>query len=327
MGRAPEVRIEEDRRLLVSRVVASPYFNKSARLRDLLVYLTDRVLQDEAAEIHEQEVGHHVFGRPADYDTTAANIVRVHASMLRKRLEQYFAAEGADEPVVIEIPKKNYAPVFRESSKAEVEPLVEAVPAPKPAAISGRDWLRLLAIVCALLVIGSMVVLLVRGTVPRSGAQAGPTVLQFWSQILSANRATDVVVDDAAVALYQELTGHAISLDEYFDRSYLRTLPAVAAAAGLDPRVATAMSLRRQSSFADMSFSWKLQQLAAGQGARTSLRFARDYSSSGFESGQRNPAGDGTVEPMNATVRGAIADSLAFRSGGRRLLSSGDCAS
>jgi hypothetical protein len=275
MGRAPEVKIGEDRRLLVSRVMASSYFNKSARLRDLLVHLTDRVLDDEAAEIHEQEVGHRVFGRAVDYDTAADNIVRVHASMLRKRLEQYFAAEGAGEPVVIEIPKKNYAPVFRERSRAEAEPLVEA--APVPARVSGRDWLLLSAIVCALVFIASTVVLLVRGT-PRSDARSGPTVRQFWSQILSPNRATDVVVDDAAVALYQELTGHAISLDEYFDRSYLRTLPAVAHAAGLDPQVATAMSLRRQSSFADTSFSWKLEQLAAAQNARTNLRFARDYS-------------------------------------------------
>jgi hypothetical protein len=68
--------------------------NRSARLRDLLVYLTTRVLEDEVFEIHEQEVGHKVFGRPANYDTGSDNIVRVHAAMLRKRLEQYFAEEA-----------------------------------------------------------------------------------------------------------------------------------------------------------------------------------------------------------------------------------------
>ena len=66
------------------------------------------------AEIHEQEVGHKVFGRPRDYDTGSDNIVRVHASMLRKRLEQYFAEDGAAEPVIVEIPRGNYAPVFHE---------------------------------------------------------------------------------------------------------------------------------------------------------------------------------------------------------------------
>src|SRR2546423_13881306 len=104
---------EQESRKLVERVAASRYLAKSARLRDLLVYLSDRVLIGSASEIHEQEIGHRVFGRPTDYDTGADNIVRVHASTLRKRLEQYFAEEGAAEPLILEIPKGNYAPVFR----------------------------------------------------------------------------------------------------------------------------------------------------------------------------------------------------------------------
>src|SRR4051794_13009650 len=95
------------RRSLVERVAASRYVNRSARLRDLLLYLAGRVLDEDATEIHEQEVGHSVFGRPKDYDTSSDNIVRVHASTLRRRLEQYFAAEGAGEPLIIEIPKGN----------------------------------------------------------------------------------------------------------------------------------------------------------------------------------------------------------------------------
>ena len=106
------VKIADARRLLVERVSASSYFNRSARLRDLLHYLTERVLEDESCEIREHEVGHKVFGRALDYDTTADNIVRVHASMLRKRLEQFFATEGIDEAWLIEIPQGNYAPVF-----------------------------------------------------------------------------------------------------------------------------------------------------------------------------------------------------------------------
>src|SRR5258707_13369720 len=105
MSQGNGVKIVEERRLLVERIASSPYFTRSARLRELLLYLNERVLEDGADEIHEQEVGHKLFGRPRDYDTTADNIVRVHASTLRKRLEQYFSAEGADEPLILEIPK------------------------------------------------------------------------------------------------------------------------------------------------------------------------------------------------------------------------------
>src|SRR6516165_12368494 len=88
----------DSRKLLVERIAASSYLNRSARLREMFLYLCERALAESVDDIHEQEVGHKVFGRPLDYDTTADNIVRVHASMLRKRIDQYFAAEGSNEP-------------------------------------------------------------------------------------------------------------------------------------------------------------------------------------------------------------------------------------
>src|SRR5260370_25349772 len=104
-----ELKSVEERRLLIERVASSRYVSRSARMRDLLLYLSTGVLVEDAFEIHEQEVGHKVFGRPLNYDTGSDNIVRVHASMLRKRLEQYFSEEGAHEPVIVEILKGNYA--------------------------------------------------------------------------------------------------------------------------------------------------------------------------------------------------------------------------
>src|SRR5882724_526824 len=126
------VKTAEARKLLVERVASSRHINRSARLRDLLLYLTNRVLDEDASEIHEQEVGHKVFSRTSDYDTASDNIVRVHASMLRKRLEQYFAGEGAREPVILEIPKGNYAPVFRERPEPEIPVAAPLEPKPQP---------------------------------------------------------------------------------------------------------------------------------------------------------------------------------------------------
>jgi hypothetical protein len=274
MSQGHGVKIADARRLLVERVVLSPYLNRSARLRDLLVYLTDRVLEDDAGEIHEQEVGHKVFGRPLDYDTTADNIVRVHASMLRKRLEQYFSIEGAGETMVLEIPKGNYAPVFHERAKLTSEPAhVEPLPVPeKPR----RDLRLATALAAASLFACSTAFLLLRGPAKASISAAPPTVRLFWSQILRPDHATDLVMDDAAVGLYQELTGHALSLTEYYDRSYLRGVPAIAAAAGLDAQAAASIVLRRQSNFSDVGFLWKLLQTGGERGIN--LRFARDYS-------------------------------------------------
>ena len=149
MSQGSGTSVADSRRLLVERLAGSSYLNRSARLRDLLMYLTERVLEGEAIEIHEQEVGANVFGRPADYDTAADNIVRVHASVLRKRLEQYFAAEGAGEETTLEIPKGNYALVFHLRSRPPAEPLALE---PEPVPTKRRfNWPLVAAISCALL--------------------------------------------------------------------------------------------------------------------------------------------------------------------------------
>ena len=70
----------QTRKELVGRVVSSSTICKSARLRELFLYLCNRVLDESVDDIHELELGHKVFGRPEHYDTAADNIVRVHAS-------------------------------------------------------------------------------------------------------------------------------------------------------------------------------------------------------------------------------------------------------
>jgi hypothetical protein len=38
--------------------------------------------------------------------------VRVQASRLRAKLLEYYTSEGKDDPILIELPKGQYAPVF-----------------------------------------------------------------------------------------------------------------------------------------------------------------------------------------------------------------------
>jgi hypothetical protein len=64
MSQGNGITIVDARRLLAERHAASKYLNRSAHLRALLLYLTQRAIEDENGEVHEQEVGHNVFGRP-----------------------------------------------------------------------------------------------------------------------------------------------------------------------------------------------------------------------------------------------------------------------
>src|SRR5580698_5554874 len=101
----------EERLDLIERVAASEQFSRSARLRDFLLYVGKQSLKEGCPEIHEQEIGAKVFGRPVTYDRSQDNIVRVNATELRRRIESYFATAGAHEPLIFEIPRGGYKPV------------------------------------------------------------------------------------------------------------------------------------------------------------------------------------------------------------------------
>jgi len=115
----------EDCRALVARIAASPEFQRASRLRAFLAYVVDRKLADCPDEITEVLIGHRVFGLPIDYNPGDNSIVRTQARTLRDRLERYFRGEGAHEPVILEIPRGGYVPVFHLR-----EPVSQHMPVP-----------------------------------------------------------------------------------------------------------------------------------------------------------------------------------------------------
>jgi hypothetical protein len=113
----------DPRWLLVQRIVASSHLRGSNRLRDFLLYVTECAVRNAPEEATEQQIGIHVFNRLAGYNSSEDSIVRTHARLLRQKLAAYFAAEGAAEDVIMEIPKGQYVPVFRAVAVKEQLPL------------------------------------------------------------------------------------------------------------------------------------------------------------------------------------------------------------
>src|ERR1019366_1158871 len=103
---------EDPRVRLTSRVVNSPHFEKSPRLRSFLTFICEMELTGRRPEINEQQVGVRVFGRPPGYNPGDDSIVRSQARFLRQRLEEFFRTSGQNAPVRIVIPKGSYVPVF-----------------------------------------------------------------------------------------------------------------------------------------------------------------------------------------------------------------------
>jgi len=140
---------------VVQRVAGSASFQRSPRLRELLLYICERSLQNRTEELREQQIGCGVFGRKSDYNPGEDNIVRVEIRQLRKRLQEYFANEGKDDPYEILIPKGAYVPVIELRVKPEPVPDIPAeVSVAPPAPKQSVQWIYLsligvLAAVCA----------------------------------------------------------------------------------------------------------------------------------------------------------------------------------
>jgi hypothetical protein len=122
---------------VLRRVAANPSLKRAARLREFLEWVGTRSLMEGRTDLHEQEIGHAVFGRSEGYDTGQDNIVRVSASELRKRIDAYFAGDGKDEPLIFEIPRGSYTPQFHvRAVLPEAVAASVATPEAAPAAVT-----------------------------------------------------------------------------------------------------------------------------------------------------------------------------------------------
>jgi hypothetical protein len=116
---AQEVRRE------VEILLTSKHFARSEKQSSLLNYLCEKWIEGNAEQLNEYQLALEVFHRRADHSGAEDSIVRVQAHELRRRLNEYYLAEGKDRPVRIEIPKGSYRPQFTRN------PVVPAAVAPR----------------------------------------------------------------------------------------------------------------------------------------------------------------------------------------------------
>jgi hypothetical protein len=233
----------EERRALIERVAASTQFRRAARLREFLLYVGGQSLKEGCPEIHEQEIGAKVFGRSLNYDRSQDNIVRVNATELRKRIELYFASEGAHESLVLEIPRGGYKPIIHrrvpESRLLETHDLPAPSREPQvsadfthhdPVAGVGRNhgrqvhlaWAAVsvaLAVACVLLAQQNRTMR--RSLYPWEGK---PAIAAFWAGFLRYDQQTDVVLPDDSVSVVEDITQRPITLGDYLNRNFIRQI-------------------------------------------------------------------------------------------------------
>jgi len=281
---APRTPAADARWEVALTVAASASFHRSPRLRELLLYICERAVQNRPADLREQQIGCAVFGRKPDYNPGEDNIVRVEIRQLRKRLEEYFATEGKNEPFVIVIPKGAYVPMFELRASEPAARIVPAVETPK---IKQKPWLiwlqpvaiAFLAAVCVWLWVtrqpGSRVA---EAVATRPAVERGP----LWPLLFNNRHETFIVCADSSLVTAQQVLGRPISLEEYLSGEYTTKSATVSADSSNLLRL---LRIWQFTDIADVRLVQKLSILNAQYWDKVMVRSARTAQLQDFKTG------------------------------------------
>lgn len=121
----------------LERILGSAAFQMPARARRFLEFVVNETLEGRRDYLKAFTIAQEVFGRDTSFDSQNDPCVRIEAGRLRRELERYYLLAGANDPVIIVIPKGGYVPSFEfndnASSKFDAEEHQQASHATTPA--------------------------------------------------------------------------------------------------------------------------------------------------------------------------------------------------
>ena len=297
----------------MQRIVASPGFVNSNRLSTFLLHVTRQSLSGSGASLNERSIGEAVFERSPDYDPRDDNIVRSHASRLRGRLEDYFAAEGAQEPLRMTIPRGSYAPVFEAFDadsplpNGQLADIRSEISVQDAAAqeVSSRGWrtpARLLSGCLALLV---LTILSASLFVYRRFHPAIPQTAshKLWSQMFRSDQETIIVPADSSLVIVHLMAGHQIPLADYAGGRYRAT---TGCKNPCDLDMLHVVESARYTSMSDLEYAVRVSRLPEAIPSRTEIRFARDLELKDLKESNLILAGSQEADPWVSAISGQM---------------------
>ena len=238
-------KMSDERRRLVARVAASASFCRAPQLQEFFLYISERSLSNKTDQVTEQIIGTKVFKRRPGYSTGDDNIVRTYARQLRKRLEEYFSTAGAEEKLIVTVPKGGYAlefhlrevpseakPIFAEdllprdlhSSSSDLRPVESATR--EKGIQTGDPWFASWKIILPIAICVSLISVIAAYRLGQRTVhidESTPALHAFWSGVLGQNR-TVVVPDDTGLTIAVGLIQQEVTPEEYVDGQYRKTL-------------------------------------------------------------------------------------------------------
>ena len=99
-------------------VLRSGILDKAANLRHFLEYIAEQHFAGNTEQIKEYSIAVNALHRLEQFDPQSDTIVRVSAHTLRKKLERYYATEGADHLIQMRLPVGKYVLQFERREQA-----------------------------------------------------------------------------------------------------------------------------------------------------------------------------------------------------------------
>jgi hypothetical protein len=188
----------------IERLVNSKALHKSEALCKLLRYLAQHSLDNPEVPPKEYTIATEVFGRSPEYDPQVDSTTRVQAGRLRAKLASYYATEGTNDPIIVDLPKGSYALQFEPRHHADFHSteLVETEP-PMNGHVE-RNGTRNLSIVLGVLLavaIAWIVALMTHrpDNATLAAEQQAPAAFSiFWDQFAKTPEHAWVVFSNAA---------------------------------------------------------------------------------------------------------------------------------
>ena len=199
--------VERERNLRqIDRLVTSQTLHGSESLCKLLRYLATHAVEQPGVPVKEYQIATEVFGRPADFDPQVDSTIRVQAGRLRVKLTEYYASEGTEDSILVELPKGTYVLAFHHRvipSKNHDIADADRVPAGSPA--RSRSWMIATFLMAAGLIVAAVTIaaLLASRKASAGGTDTGqdpvPAALQhFWKPFVTGKEEPWVIFSNAA---------------------------------------------------------------------------------------------------------------------------------
>jgi hypothetical protein len=192
----------------IERILGSHSLHGSESLCKLLRYLANHSVEHPGVSPKEYQIATEVFGRHEDFDPHLDSMVRVQAGRLRTKLAEYYSSEGANDPILVELPKGTYALTLSERPASPPENhahlALETTQATSLGLPLPARWM--VALVAFSMLLGALLTVAIYRILPHRIAEAyraketpevPGAIRTFWKGVLEGPEQTWVVFSNA----------------------------------------------------------------------------------------------------------------------------------